>query len=601
MSDRRPHQLRAGCSPRLLPLNLIAARLCLVLGALFLAAWQDAAADTPAYRTDRILVKFKTGGARRLEAVMPGTVVHRAFAELGGIQVLEISPGDSPLEVIDQLEAGGLVEYAEPDYLVHALNTPNDFRYLDNSLWGLNNVGILDGQPAGVADADIDAPEAWDIRTDASGVIVAVIDTGARMTHEDLAANLWTNPGEIPGNGIDDDHDGYIDDVHGIDALYNDSDPSDDYGHGSHVAGIIGGYGNNGVGVVGVAWRARLMILKMLDSAGNGSVSDAIECIDYARLHGAKVINASWGGDAYASQALEDAIAAAGAADIIFVAACGNSNRDNDVTPLYPSSYPLDNIVAVAATDRYDNRAFYSHWGAQSVDLGAPGSAIFSCWNGSDSDYRYNDGTSMAAAMVSGACAILRAQFPSETHTQIISRLLTHTDPLPDLAGKTVSGGRLNLAKALAAPPVSSPFDTWRSAHFGTSASDPAVGGPGADPDHDGYSNLVEYAAGSDPNLRDTNLLSSGLVQAGGQSCLTLTFRHNPAATDLRLTVQVSGDLTGAWSSGSAYGRGGDISSNAQTTELSRTGTNPETITVRDNTGLAPGGGRFMRLLLDLP
>ena len=600
MQRSHSHRSAAGTFPcRTRPHLQLLGRLCFLLAGLSLAG-SGLAADLPLFRPDRVLVKFKAGGTSRLSAATSGVRILQSFPEMGSVQVLEVPPGESPLETIAQLEASGLVEYAEPDYLVHALAAPNDFRYQDNSLWGLNNLGILDGSPAGVVDADIDAPEAWDIRTDASGVIVAVIDTGIRATHEDLAANLWTNSGEIPGNGLDDDFDGYVDDVHGINALLDNSNPVDDWGHGSHVAGIIGAYGNNGIGVVGVAWRARLMVLKLLDSAGNGSVSDAIECIDYARVHGAKVINASWGGAGYQSQALQDAIAAAGAADILFVAAAGNSNRDNDLDPLYPASFTLDNIIAVAATDRDDHRAFYSHWGAQSVDLGAPGSAIFSCWNGSDSDYRYNDGTSMAAAMVSGACAILRAQFPAESHTQIIQRLLANIDPLPDLAGKTVSGGRLNLAKALAAGAPATPFDTWRSVHFGSSVGDPAVGGASADPDRDGYSNLVEYAAGSDPNLHDAALFSSGLIQVGDQFHLTLTFPHNPGATDVRTTVQVSGDLA-AWLSGSAYGRGGDVPANTQTTELSRTGTNPETITVRDNTDLPPAGGRFMRLVIELP
>ncbi len=584
--------------PRRRPGPGLASRLCIVLGALFLAVSGRAAEDAPAFRGDRILVKFHADGAARLGALSRGARVHRACAGLDNLVVLDLRPGDSPLEAIKRLEASGLVEYAEPDYIVRALAVPNDFRYHDHSLWGLNNLGILDGAPAGVADADIDAPEAWDLRTDASGVIVAVIDTGVRLTHEDLAGNLWTNPGEIPGNGIDDDLNGYIDDVHGINALAGDGDPADDHGHGSHVAGIIGAVGDNGVGVTGVAWRTRLMALKALDSAAEGSVSDAIECIDYARLHGAKIINASWGGAAYQSQALLDAIAAAREADIVFVAASGNSNRDNDLDPLYPASYPLDNIVAVAATDRDDKRSFYSHWGAQTVDLGAPGSAIFSCWNGFDSDYRYHDGTSMAAAMVSGACAILRAHFPAETHAQIIARLLANTDPIPALAGKTVSGGRLNLAKALAASP--SPFDYWRSARFGASAADPAVGGPDADPDEDGHVNLLEYAAGSDPNLRDADLFAPGLIQVGGQNYLTLTFIRDAAATDVRATVQVSSDLA-EWSAGSAYGRGGDIPSNIHTTEVVRTGANPETITVRDGTALGAGDRRFMRLLVELP
>src|SRR5204862_8179620 len=200
--------------------------------------------------------------------------------------------------------------------------------YGDGSLWDLHNTGIYGGTPG----ADISDEAAWDIQNNAGNIIVAVIDTGVRYTHEDLADNMWVNPGEIAGNGIDDDGDGYVDDVHGINAINNTGDPNDDHGHGSHVSGTIGAVGNNGLGSVGVCWEVQIMACKFIDATGNGVVSDCIKCIVFARSRGAKVINASFGTTTFASAALRDAIASARQAGIIFVAACGNSSESNEVS-----------------------------------------------------------------------------------------------------------------------------------------------------------------------------------------------------------------------------------------------------------------------------
>src|SRR6266568_3947548 len=425
-------------------------------------------------RGDRILVKPNPGAdLTQLNAAL-GTRVLSTFAAIGGLQTLELAAGADAQSLIALYQQSGLVEYAEPDFIVEASLAPNDPRYLDGSLWGLHNTGIYGGVPG----ADIRAPEGWDTQSTASNIIVAVIDTGARFTHEDLAANMWVNPGESgrdalgldkSTNGMDDDGDGFIDDVHGINAILGTGIPWDDHGHGTHVSGTIGAVGNNSVGVVGVAWNVQLMACKFLDATGHGSVSDAITRIDYARKKRANIINASWGDYLTApfngilpdlhnnpakSQALHDAIASARDAGILFVAACGNDGTDNDAHPLYPASYTdLDNIIAVAATDRTDTRAWFSNYGATTVALGAPGAAIFSCWNGSDSDYRYLDGTSMAAPHVAGVCALVWSYSPANTYSQIRNRVLSNTDPLPSLAGKCVSGGRLNLQKALGSTP----------------------------------------------------------------------------------------------------------------------------------------------------
>jgi subtilisin family serine protease len=207
--------------------------------------------------------------------------------------------------------------------------------------------------------------------------MVGVIDTGIDYNHPDLAANVWTNPLEIPGNGIDDDGNGYVDDVHGYDFVNRDGDPMDDHGHGTHVAGTIAAVANNGIGVAGVSWHAKVMALKFLDAGGSGWVSDAVEALNYATDMGAKITNNSWGGGEY-STALRDAIAAANSAGAVFVAAAGNSANNNDATPFYPAGYEGPNVIAVAATDASDTLAVFSNFGRNTVQLGAPGVGIYS-------------------------------------------------------------------------------------------------------------------------------------------------------------------------------------------------------------------------------
>ncbi|PYK99615.1 MAG: hypothetical protein DME19_08005 [Verrucomicrobia bacterium] len=418
--------------------------------------------------------------------------------------------------------ASGLVEYAEPDYKLEALLTPNDFRYTDGSLWGLHNTGQFGGVPG----ADIKAPEAWDVRTAAGNIIVAVIDTGVRYTHEDLADNMWVNPGEIPGNGIDDDGDGYVDDVHGINAVNNTGDPNDDHGHGTHVSGTIGALGNNSVGVVGVAWKVQIMACKFLDASGNGFISDAVKCIDYARSKGARIVNASWGSTSFESTALHDAIDSLRQAGIIFVAAAGNSREDNGVNPIFPASYDLDNIISVAATTRTDDLAFFSNYGATTVDLGAPGAAIFSCWNGSDSDYKYNDGTSMAAPHVAGTCALLMAQYPNDNYRQIINRVLSGVDHIPSMAGKCVSGGRLNLQKALGgSAPTQTPTVSVAATDGNASEQGPGTGTFTLTRTGDTSSALtVNYTLGGTAvNGTDYQQLGTSVTVPAGASSATVT------------------------------------------------------------------------------
>ena len=399
------------------------------------------------FRTDRILVKPKRGLPNLGEVhARHGARVLRTFPGMDNLQVVHLPAGAKVGEVIARYQQSGLVEFAEPDYWVRASDIPDDPRYVDGTLWGLNN----SGQNGGLAHADIGATSGWQILNSASNVIVAVIDTGVRYTHQDLAANMWINPGEIPGNGIDDDRNGFVDDVYGINAITNTGDPNDETGHGTHVAGTIGAVGNNGIGVVGVAWKVQIMACKFMNTSGMGSVSDAIQCIDYARAKGAKVINASWGG-VDSSSSLRNAISRARDSEIVFVAASGNESADDDIVGNYPSSFDLDNIVAVGASTRSDALADFSNFGLVSVDLMAPGSTIYSTWHNSDTSYTYLSGTSMAAPHVAGVFALMRAQFPNDTYKQIIDRVLAATDSVASLAGKCVTGGRVNLKRALEA------------------------------------------------------------------------------------------------------------------------------------------------------
>ena len=396
------------------------------------------------HTANRLLVRFAKGvdtAARtQLLATLGGAQIAQEYRLVPGLCVVDLPAGQSVAQALTAYNAAPGVLYAEPDYRVHVNDVvPNDPRF--GELWGMRNTGQTGGTPG----ADIHAPAAWALQTGSRQVLVAVIDTGVDYTHPDLMNNAWTNPGEIPGNGIDDDGNGYVDDVHGYDFINRDGDPMDDNGHGTHCSGTIGAEGNNSLGVAGVCWQVRIMGVKFLDSLGSGSTADAISCVQYATLMHARVLNNSWGGGSF-SQALKDAIDAAGAAGIVFVAAAGNNGTDNDTTPQYPASYTSSNILAVINTDANDLRASSSCYGLTSVDLGAPGTSILSCAPGGG--YQLMSGTSMATPHVTGACALLLAANPLLTVAGIREALLTTVDPT--LPGLCVSGGRLNLVRALA-------------------------------------------------------------------------------------------------------------------------------------------------------
>jgi len=400
---------------------------------------------TDEYSEGEVLVKF---GPRALDGDMKAALkqvngdIKKKFRVVNNLVRIKLRPGMSVPDAINLLAKNPLVVYAEPNYLRYASGVPNDPDF--GNLWGLDNTGQTGGTP----DADVDAPEAWNITTGSSQNVVAVIDTGIDLDHVDLAANIWTNPGEIAGNGIDDDANGYVDDVYGWDFYANDADPNDTTAcsHGTHVAGTIGAVGNNDAGVAGVNWQVKLMALRFLGGPFcSGTDADSIEAIQYASEKGARIANASWGGSAY-SKSVEDAIRNSG---LLFIAAAGNGGLDgvgdnNDAKPQYPSNYALENIVAVAATDHNDLRASFSNYGTATVDLAAPGVDILSTVPGSL--YDTFSGTSMATPHVSGAAALVLAQDPSLENWQVIWKLLQGTD---DLGLQVLSGGRLNAYDSL--------------------------------------------------------------------------------------------------------------------------------------------------------
>ena len=417
--------------------------------------------------SDRKLIAYPTFGDEAYDSARDtelaewegsqGFVTERSFPRMGGMRVLLIPDGLPVADARARLSSSGRYQFVEFDQLRHTAVAPNDPEYTDGTQWHHHN----SGQVGGTLGADIQSEAGWNVRTDASNVIVAVIDSGARLTHNDLRANLWVNTREIAGNGRDDDNNGYIDDVHGINARIaqnraGNGDPSDDAtsGHGTHVAGIIGGVGNNGIGVAGVAWRVQLMPLKFLGgSEGTGTTADGLECIDYAIANGADIINASYGavnvGEGF-SQAEIEAVRRARRAGIIFVAAAGNEGLNLDISRAYPASFELDNILTVGNSTRLDDVSVGSNTGSGAVDLFAPGTEIQSLGVSGDNAYRTLTGTSMAAPLVSGVAALLRAQYPLDSYRQTISRLLRGTVPVPAFAGVAQTGGRLSLAGALA-------------------------------------------------------------------------------------------------------------------------------------------------------
>lgn len=408
--------------------------------------------SAPESHPEEILVRFKKNiSSARMDAIAKskGAVSVKKFGKnkfknqsiMTRWRIIKINKNANKKRIIEGLKKNPFVDVVEPNYKLEINILPDDSFFSD--LWGLHNTG----QTGGLEDSDIDAPEAWDTLTgENSNVVVAVIDTGVDYNHPDLAQNMWTNQGEIPDNGLDDDGNGYIDDVYGYDFYNYDADPWDDHYHGTHVAGTISAVGNNGEGVVGVSWGAKIMAVKFLSSSGGGWTDDAVNAVIYATANGAKIMNNSWGGGGF-SQALKDAISEADLAGSLFVAAAGNSSSNNDNVAHYPSNYDVPNVLAVAATDHNDALAYFSSFGATSVDVAAPGVSILSTTP--NNSYDYKSGTSMATPHVAGAAALLLAQNPGRTAVGLKQLIMDKTDLITSHSDKTVSGGRINVLNAV--------------------------------------------------------------------------------------------------------------------------------------------------------
>lgn len=507
--------------------------ICLVVG-IGISNASGGDEQIPMYVESEILIKYKPHVSRAAQEAYSTQFGARRLGEFRsvGVHQLELPPGVSVEEGIKMFRLNPDVEYVEPNYIRRISAIPNDPFF--SKLWGLNNTGR-----SGTTDADIDAPEAWDISTGSDTVVVAVIDTGVDYKHPDLKANIWTNPGDPSGGGDNDDN-GYIDDIRGWDFVDGDSNPMDLNGHGTRVAGILGAVGNNATGVTGVAWSVKIMPLRVLDAKGIGSVADEIAAINYARENGAHIINASLVGTSF-SQAEKDAIEAFGSAGGLFVAAAGNSGDDNDRSPTYPASHPSFNIIAVAATTQTDALLTYSNFGQASVDLGAPGAGIMSTLP--DDKYGFISGTSAATPHVAGTAALLKAKSPALTNLELKDDILKSVDTVSSLSGKVATGGRLNAAAALARilleqqspPPTLSPTPSseggGEEGGGGCFIATAAYGGP----HHPDLDTLRDF--------RDKRLLTN----SAGRAFVRFYYRYSPPLAEyvskhpaLRLIVKIA-------------------------------------------------------------
>ncbi|HEX8107888.1 MAG TPA: S8 family serine peptidase, partial [Kofleriaceae bacterium] len=502
--------------------------------------------QTQRYAKDSVIVRFRSAPtapfARTLATRVNGAIEDRdndgiddrlGHIANGKLAVVRLDGQMDVSAALDELRKDPTILYAEPNYILRTAAVPDDARFPE--LYGLHNTGQTGGTP----DADIDAPEAWDRTVGSSKVVIGVIDTGVDYRHEDLAANMWVNPREIPDNGIDDDGNGVIDDVHGFDAITGSGDPFDDNHHGTHTAGTIGAVGNNGIGVVGVNWHTQIMALKFLNYDGWGTTADAIRAIDYAvaqKLAGVnlRVLSNSWGGDGF-SQALLDAILSAGEADILFVAAAGNSATDTDAFPYYPSAYEAPNLVSVAATDQADRLASFSNFGATTVDLGAPGTNILSTVP--NNDYQFLDGTSMATPHVAGVAALALSINDTLTADELKDILLTSGDPIPALNGTTFSGRRLNAAAAVARAGRPVPRFTTSVVPSRMVISQGTSAAYGIDVRSVlGFSGRVVLTVSSEPPIAAA-LSITPVVTAPGTGTLTVTTSQQTALGSYKLTI----------------------------------------------------------------
>lgn len=402
-------------------------------------------------RVDNVLPYREGSLLVRIDSENPDDSLTAIAGEIGAeaVEAYTLVPGlwryefDSNVDIEDAIalfESSDRVLYVEPDYIYSA--AVNDPQFANQ--WALENVG----QTGGLTDADINANSMWAIEDGDPSIVVGVIDTGIDYNHTDLIPNLWRNTREIAGNGVDDDLNGYVDDVVGINAITNSGNPLDDNAHGTHVSGTIGAAANNSVGIAGVAQQVKIAACKFLAANGSGATSDAIKCLQYFAALKTRALNPvnivatsnSWGGTSK-STALQDAIRAHQNLGVLFIAAAGNETTNTDVTQFYPANYELSNIITVAATDSADRLASFSNYGRRSVHVGAPGVRILSTVL--NQSYAYFSGTSMATPHVSGLVAITKAKFPTLDFKQIKNLVIASGTPISALQNTTISGRRI--------------------------------------------------------------------------------------------------------------------------------------------------------------
>lgn len=415
-----------------------------------------------------VLVKVKPGhmGKFLAKKSFMGAEVKKELRLLAGDYLLLEASAYTALSLVSELEKLPEVMFAEPNYIYKTINTstslsslltgtiserfsslaPNDPLY--GKLWGLNNTGSNEPDrsggysgTAGVEGSDVDAEKAWSVTKGSRNVVIAIIDTGIDYNHPDLKNNMWVNEKEISGNGLDDDGNGYVDDVYGWNAEKDNGNPMDGNSHGTHCAGTIGAEHNNGIGVAGVMGEVSLMAVKFLSDSGSGSLADAVEAIDYATRMNVDIMSNSWGGGGF-SKALEDAIKAAKNRGIIFVAAAGNNGTNNDTSPTYPSNYQVDNVISVASHTAQDALSSFSCFGKRTVHVAAPGSNVLS--STPNNQYKVLSGTSMATPHVSGVIGLLLSETGRLPVLELRNRLMATTTPGQAYRKSTLGQGRVN-------------------------------------------------------------------------------------------------------------------------------------------------------------
>ena len=449
-----------------------------------------ALSNTRAPAADSALVSFSGAAARRSRGSVVAGVPARSVGRIPGTGVflVKLQKGADPVAAARTLSRSPGIRHAEPNWLSFPDLIPNDPMLSDQ--WGLNNTHqlhpVADPPPSnhrGLSGADGNVTQAWDVTEGASSTVVAVIDSGVDLSHPDLSANLWVNPAEIPANGVDDDENGYIDDVNGWDFYAGDNVPQDVYGHGTHVAGIVAAAANNAEGGAGVCPNCQVMALRAGGPHGGLPLSAILQAVSYAWRNGANVINMSFGSHVW-SAFERAAIATAGANGVLVVVSAGNDALDNDalywsrgspVAPAYPASYDLPNIISVAASNDLDyyayatgcyyqthsfSRCFFTNWGRTSVDLAAPGVDIQSTWNGGG--YKVEDGTSMSAPFVAGVAGLVKSLNPTYTPADLKNAILNSVDHPANIRGRfSVTAGRVDALAALtgSTAPATPPTD----------------------------------------------------------------------------------------------------------------------------------------------